>query len=399
MKSQKNKTDDLISRKDIVTKSLQKSCVESAINVNQILTKQCSQKVNVLKKCNSCRISNPDWPVINTQFDAKLVNTGFDGASGSLAENQGITDFHWVVGKGDTTGPASVTALGNPWVPAIVSKCSAWVSSPFGNSNWISYSKDGGHLKNDGDLDLYFRYQFYLNSAIDPSDFSLSMDFFADNSVHEIYINGHPQSVYLPSPLPQWPSDEYGYTGFQAGKQVHIDLNHDWKSCENEIIVHVKSSAPFVGFLAQNAIKKCYQADFPSLAPIVNIFWGDSPCDCMETNDLEIMCITVCNPYANVLFKNFSIGRITVVDQNGNPIASLPDGTLSVELHPIGPYCFGDIPACSEENGMSCVAREFVVYTRGAISGKYKILLDCICFDVCNSYSLKNCFEIILCKD
>ena len=396
MRPQKNETGDVPTLKTIDRKPPQKDCAESAINIDQILLKQCSQKNNTLKKCNSCKISsdNAGWPVISTQFDAKLVNTGFDGVNGKLVENQGLADLHWQVGLGDNTGWASVTS----WDSAIVSKCVAWCPSPFGNSNWISYSKDAKHQNDAANIDVYFRYQFYLNSATDPLDFSLSMDFYADNSVHEIYVNHQPQSAYLGSPLPQESSDEYGYEGFLEGKQVHITLNHDWKSCENEIIVHVKSSPGYVGFLAQNAIKKCYQADFPSLTPIINITWGDSPCDCMESNDVEIMCITVCNPYSNVTFTNFSIGSIVIVDQNGNSVALLPDGNLSVELHPIGPYCFGNIPACSE-NGMSCVSREFIVYTRGAIAGKYKILVNCICFDVCNKYSLKDCFEIIICKD
>jgi hypothetical protein len=376
----------------------QKNPCETIKNeVNEFLIAQCTKKVNKLKKCTKCEIDHKDWPIINSTMDTRYLNTAFDGVNGRLDPtnlNNGQLDLHWMVGLGDTSGPASVTN----WIPAFVYRNSvAWQESPFSNANWISLYSDGHH---DGNIDVYFRYQFYLDSGIDLSQFALNMDFYADNSVHEIYINQIKQSTHSPSLLPQAPSNEYQYVGFQNGdqnkNQVHISLANDWKHCANEIIVHVKSGASYIGFLAQNSLN-CYEAKFPNLTPTINVTWGDSNCDCIETDDTEIMCITVCNGYSNVIFKNLVIGRIRVVDENGNPVPILPDGTPSVGLHPIGPYCFGDIAACSPGVN-NCVSREFVLINRGAKSGKYKILLEGICFEVCNRYALNDCFEFFECS-
>lgn len=371
----------------------EQSCKVVQENVNNQLARKAKSKVNELRKCGKCTFENKKLPIINSPFDASLVNTGYNGAGGVIASGSG-RDLNWEAGVGNVSGPSSV----NPtdWIPAYVFKHGAWVTSPFNNANWITVFDDSDH---SGNVDIYFRYRFYLN--MNPSQFSLDMDFYADNSVHEIYINGQQQSTNYPSVLPQASSNPYGHLGFTSGKAVHISLAKDWKECENEIIVHVKSGQRKIGFLAQNSAQ-CYEADIPEIAPDIKITWGDSDCDCLETNDLETMSITVCNHYSNIAFKNFTIGKISVVDENGKAVAKLPDGTDSVELVPTGPHCFGDIAACNNEPNnkvTNCVSREFVLHTKGAKSGKYKLLLEGICFDVCYHYNQKTCFELKLCKD
>jgi hypothetical protein len=408
---------DLINVVPVVPNPLQKGpCERIKSEVNKFLIEQCAKKFNRLRKCTTCDIVHKDWPIINSPMDARLLNTAFDGVNGSLAlstPTNVVTDLHWEVGKwapnlNISNDPNNYPTNLTDWIPAIVNKCTAWITSPFANANWISLYKDTAHYTDpvtnvqEDHIDVYFRYRFYLNSFIDISQFVLDMDFYADNSVHEIYINKIKQSPNSPLLLPQdqlVTPNEYHFRGFESGKQVHISLANDWQLCENEIVVHVKSGPGYIGFLAQNSTN-CYEAKFPKLAPIINISWGDSVCDCIETDDTEIMCITVCNGYSNVIFKNFVIGRITVVliDDNGNeiPVPLLPDGTPSVGLHPIGPYCFGDIAACNP-NGNNCVSREFVLINRGAKSGKYRIKIEGICFEVCHGYALNDCFEYIAC--
>ncbi|MEI9853027.1 MAG: hypothetical protein WDN24_21700 [Sphingomonas sp.] len=53
---------------------------------------------------------------------------------------------------------------------------------------------------------------------------------------------------------------------------------------------------------------------------------------------------------------------------DGGEVPGLPDGTPSVQVVPLGPVCFGDIPPCRDETP-GCVSREFVVRTRGARGG------------------------------
>lgn len=359
------------------------SCKEVSEAVNKTLRKRCKEKYNKLKKCNDCKIEDKNLLVLDSPFDAHLLNTGLD-PSGTVISSGSGSDSHWEVGLGTTTAPPT------SWIPAFVFRSTAWLSSPYSNANWISLYNDSDH---SGNIDVYFRIRFYLNSNIDPALFSINMDFYADNAVHQIYVNGTSQGLpAIASP--------YGHVGFKNGKETHAILDKGWKKCLNEIVVHVKSGARKIGFLAQNA-SQCYLAELPKIKPSINIKWGDSQCDCIETNDFEVFCITVCNPFSNVSFNNFKIGRISICDENGNPVDLLPDGTPSVEIFPMGPYCFGDIGPCSTDSnkGSNCVSREFVLRSRGAKGGKYKLKVDGVCFSIEQASAKPECFELMLCKD
>jgi hypothetical protein len=138
---------------------------------------------------------------------------------------------------------------------------------------------------------------------------------------------------------------------------------------------------------------RCEPLDIPLLQPQVYIRWGDSKCDCIEGDDTEVMHLTVCNPYRNFTLSNLVVSQLIVVDGNGNPVPNLPNGDPSVELVPIGPYCFDDIAPCT------CVTREFVLWLRGAPGGTYHIEVKGICFDACFHGDADACFQFEVCKD
>lgn len=141
----------------------------------------------------------------------------------------------------------------------------------------------------------------------------------------------------------------------------------------------------------------CKAAELPDLEPCISVRWGDSECDGLETDDVETLCISVCNCYTNVTFSNFRIGYLWITDENGRAVPTLPDGTPSVQAIPLGPVCFGDIPPCSEDEP-SCVTRDFVVVNRGAKPGKYKLSLSAICYDITQHFDKEKCFEFELCR-
>jgi hypothetical protein len=365
---------------------------------NERLRQRCRRKVNLL----SCRCSTCDggdrFPVILTAADAPLLNTAYDSNGGVLASG---ADARWEVGQGDASGKASVTS----WSPAqvVASPEAAWVVSPFGNAGWIS------NVANpvEGD-DLYFRIRFNLASGADPAAFAVEMNFYADNGVQEIWVNDVPQSTE-PNGAGLLPgASEYG---FRDPYQVRIRLDNHWRQCLNEIVVHVKSSGGPIGFLAQNAVEvsgeeagcdcrcECTEVEFPRIRPCITVSWGDTKCDCMETNDFEVLCITVCNCHSNVTFGNLSIGHVQVTDAAGNPVPALPDGTPSVQVVPSGPICFGDIGPCVDRERPSCVSRELVLYTRGAVGKRYRLTFSAICFSVCHAYQHEQCFTFKLCQD
>jgi len=140
-------------------------------------------------------------------------------------------------------------------------------------------------------------------------------------------------------------------------------------------------------------VEWCQNAELPDLKPSVNIIWRRSECDDVESDDVEPLLITVGNPYSNVTFCDVTIHKITVVNPDGSEVPVLPDGTPSIELIPIGPYCFGKVEACD------FTAREFIVRTRGAVAGDYHIKVEGICFEICIHGDASECFVMKVCMD
>ncbi|PQJ71786.1 hypothetical protein [Polaribacter butkevichii] len=367
-------------------KNEESTCKKIKEELDNLYSDLKEEKVNNLNHCSECEIDEPNILKINSPYDAVLINTAQDGKGGFIPIGGG-RDLNWEAGIGNTKGPNSV----KNWIPAYVIKDRAWTNSIYSNANWISYYSNARQKASKEEA--YFRIKFNLNTSVDPSQFFLDMKFFADNSVHEIYVNGKPQSIHSSTVLPQVSSgNPYGYVGFQADKEVNIKLMNDWQKCLNEVIVHVKSGAHYVGFLAQNS-SNCYEVEPPNYKPSLNIKWGDSDCDCIESTDMEKMIITVCNPFSNISFSNYSIGTIEVFHQNGKKIELLPNGNPSIEVIPKGAFCFGTIKPCS------CVSREFVLINNGAKQGKYRFKIAGICYNVELHYDLEDCLEFSICKD
>jgi len=148
-----------------------------------------------------------------------------------------------------------------------------------------------------------------------------------------------------------------------------------------------------------NSTPSCTTAELPELEPCVSISWGDSECDCMEGDDHEEICISICNCYDNVTFQNVKIGAIVITDEDGRRPPRLPDGSPSTELYPVGPYCFGDIGPC-KDGEKSCVTRNAMIINRGLPPGTWKIKIIGLCFDVTHHYD-ENVqeFEFTVCKN
>jgi len=158
---------------------------------------------------------------------------------------------------------------------------------------------------------------------------------------------------------------------------------------------HCPDSAPDKG----DCHCDCVAVRLPHLQPCISVAWGDSACDCMETDDVEVLCVTVCNCYSNVTFNDLTIGQIQITDMAGNPVPVLPDGTPSVQVIPSGPICFGDIGPCKGKNQPTCVSRELVLYTRGAIGKDYRLSFEGVCFSVSHEFQSEQCFVVKLCQD
>ncbi len=125
--------------------------------------------------------------------------------------------------------------------------------------------------------------------------------------------------------------------------------------------------------ICASAGQACRPVEIPEIEPCFKLRWGDGPRDRLETDDVEVLCITACNPYSNVTLKGLTIIVSGIAGPGGAPVADLPDGSPSVFIKPSHVVCFGDIPPCDPDNQdkPSCVTREVVLVSRGAAEGPY----------------------------
>jgi hypothetical protein len=140
-------------------------------------------------------------------------------------------------------------------------------------------------------------------------------------------------------------------------------------------------------------IPPCKELQLPDIRLRFYVFWGNSVCDCVESDDTEVMTILVYNPYRNLRLCNVEINRIRVVKPDGSAVPNLPDGSPSITVVPRGHYCFGDLGPCS------FAYRQFVLRLRGAVAGPYRILLEGICYELCMTRMTEECMMFDVCKD
>lgn len=164
---------------------------------------------------------------ISCSSDPNLFNTAYDGVGGRLPSG---ADTYWQVAF--TTSPASnntgTPPAGLSYGPATVvsdaATVGAWGGQKYANAAWVSHAANAAHADF---ADAYYRYQFNLGPGMDPAVFRLAVDWFSDNRVYRIYVNGVDQGVV---------DSGNGWTGASSGTLIG-----PWQSGANEIIVHVQS--------------------------------------------------------------------------------------------------------------------------------------------------------------
>ncbi|HCA82279.1 MAG TPA: hypothetical protein DEP18_00715 [Flavobacteriales bacterium] len=209
-------------------------------------------------------------PANGTAPSGTQFNTASNGVGGTLPG--GSNDLNWEVS----------TSLAGPFAPAIVMSTipGSYFASPWPDAGWIAHNANGSHA---GNVDYYYRILFDLPcydvcgfSYADSGVYCLTMDFFADNSVNEVYINGVAQSPTQPL-LPV--ANQYANIGFNAAGGLTITMCDDWQPGTNELIIKVSSGAPFEGFLAQYSTSSLNQPNDPTISAPANdtVFCSNEP--------------------------------------------------------------------------------------------------------------------------
>ena len=191
-------------------------------------------------------------PILTCASNPNIFNTAYDGSAGVKANN--TTDNYWQVTTMQPRTPnvaVPMSAAAEATLhPANVGNLvtGAWAPSPYATANWISNeTTTPPSTGTSGNGDWYYVYDFELDPAVNPAAFSLQMNFLADNSVAEIYVNGTAQTV---AGVPQAGNlNGYQFGGFQVANAAATTLANDWQTGQNRLVVRVQSGAPYEGFL------------------------------------------------------------------------------------------------------------------------------------------------------
>ncbi len=197
--------------------------------------------------CDSVRTL--DLTVISNIGNAPLpafFNTATNNNGGVISA--GSKDLNWKVASGDIDSPYIAAVAMGP-LPGNYSP------SHWKDCSWISHNTQGTH---SGNVDYFYKIDFYLpcadacgQSFDTDSIFCLSLDFMADNSVYEIYVNGVPQSGHIGA-IPV--ASPYNFVGFQKDNMVSANFCNSWKSGYNSLVIHIRSGGPYAAFLAQASV-------------------------------------------------------------------------------------------------------------------------------------------------
>jgi gliding motility-associated-like protein len=173
-------------------------------------------------------------------FNPLEFNTAANGPNAKFFI--GTLDTNWYVATGDLSNPTT------PFVPSlVVGQCyNTWHPSSFTNADWIAYNF-GSSCQHTGSYDFYFRRVVHLppTSLCDlpiSQDFCLALDFYADNFVSEITVNG--VANYQATDF-----NPYYYHGFELRDSAN--LCKGWQAGANVVVVHIKSALPAAGLLVQ----------------------------------------------------------------------------------------------------------------------------------------------------
>ncbi len=186
-------------------------------------------------------------PTLTCQSDANVFNTGYDGNGGKLS--RGTSDLNWEAGLGDPSGFTSVTN----WTPAnVVGNLApnAWVNSPYGNAEWVA--RENGQSDGRGSI-VYYRYRFNLDPAVPLDSFALQFDFYIDDRIQQMVVNGAEYKNYV---TPASPTGQGGYTSDSRLSETLLNgPTLAWRTGENSIIIKSWNLVRPTGFLAQVKVR------------------------------------------------------------------------------------------------------------------------------------------------
>jgi hypothetical protein len=257
--------------------------------------------------------SDPLSCTTSTASISNYFNTAADGAGGILASG---ADIHWSV-----TNPGVANTLLNPgnpfasaltWVPATVVSTlrGSWRPNTT-NAAWIGQAANAAQFPGNSFADIYFRIPFYLDPAVDPAAFQLTMSFWADNSVYEVWVNNTAQSGLGVGTLPQNPANPYPANQYgPAVAATTFTFSQGWQTGLNILTVNVKTNSSgaindaFTGFLAEfDGVANCVTKPAVSIAKTASISGSLRRTCSKRTSKGSALPFTSCTTYPGRIIR------------------------------------------------------------------------------------------------
>ncbi|ATE60181.1 beta strand repeat-containing protein [Thauera sinica] len=195
-------------------------------------------------------------PTIGCNSTGYLFNTAYSGNPAGPPKTVGTRDTYWEVSREMETSASFDPPTGGWEDGYVVSRMNGgWAVSPYGNADWISHSATalvgGTPASPDGRRNYWYRYRFNLDGALDPSQFYMKLNFFADDGVAMVSVNG----VDQPNPNSNYFDlqnlGDGTYQNYAPGSGAYLILDRNWQTGLNEILVHVVDRGAVSAFLVQ----------------------------------------------------------------------------------------------------------------------------------------------------
>lgn len=206
-------------------------------------------------------------PLDMTCAEVNKISSGTDAAGTGKKAVRNL-DNNWTVTHfaGGTASPSTstynygsiATALFSPAIvvgKAINTPPFVWATSPFGNAEWISATQNGQDINSQGlvtgaDNTLpntyFYKYKFDITDPLVLASLKLRLDYYVDNQIVRVYVNGVDQSIDSTDP-----------EGYADGHGKSTLLDSDFQLGTNELVVQMFSTPGFAGLLVQG-IPSCY---------------------------------------------------------------------------------------------------------------------------------------------
>ncbi|RVI57052.1 DUF11 domain-containing protein, partial [Sinorhizobium meliloti] len=297
---------------------------------------------DVPENCPECSVTTPTPPytpayppTVSCSTTGAYFNTAYNGSGGR--KTSGFDDY-WQVALTPTpvngAPPAGLTWGG---ATIVTNPPGVYIPSPFGNAGWISHNSSASHPDTTRNYDIFYRYQFNLDPAVEPSSLDLDMTFYSDNSVYQVWVNGQAQGIRSN----YGGADPYFYAGFTAAGGATGSLNGSWRTGANEIIVHVKSGPGAQAFMAQINTPAICQPKVTLRKVVVNDNGGTA-----AAADFTLRA-TGQAPLTNMI--EGAMGDAAVTN------ASIPSGTYALGEDNLAGYV-ADAYSCSVDGGAAAPA-------------------------------------------